>query len=1025
MFHGMDRLVAWTRRSFSLALLITLGSSTALFGQDSSTAQQLQVFRKGFPFHIQTLALSRALTDGSRVLVISEPPPHVTLDELRRRSPVLSGAKAVEHPVGHDGWVKDIVVHLPSMERSQLQSLLLDLNQYLFFTTYKPSVLQIGTNPSPNRARLDISLSAADLAAYASGRTATFIPLAGGETSTLAQLLTRRGAGVFFSQNPGLVAWIFPREGDLSHYKAHARQFAVDSDLILGVMANKNGVAILGRERVTPVDVVPPLRTETILQLASVGKDELSQSYERTDFAAGKFGVDTDADWAPIFLSDELIDTEYGSLLNITDQLLKGWSMNGQVTYENFPYPSPAPHWPFTQPLPELLSIDQLTFNWNTKGAGYATEGVAFSAVVPARTGALPISYLSEGEHASDKDSDLLDAAETKAYKYYSGLNDPNLVRVVEYATLYQAFRYFNIRSTADPFPVTHLRTENFRSEVRRVLDALLNLTEKSLAENLEKLEKEGVTGSEAGRAEMDLDHVPELVKMLKSVKSQLGDDGIWQITDHVVSPRAHTKELINVYGKVKAHLQGRPLAEQKAALKDLRSPSAAVRNISAVDGPYSQLSSQERRELAVTLVAREISAHRSVIRVLTGTSVASLKTAYEHAVQRPDNGWIKTPAIVVSTPDAKIAYITGGHNLDARVPVFRQSAELSPKSFKVIDEPSGKRVILYSQEDAPRIQKISEQVGRHGAGLSAGELQELLNEWAPSIPLPAPVERNVRLGFTLAAKPSPGRGMQAAHSSGELPPFGFRTSARVLTPAQSRFAAALSAADVRGTVVEKMGSDSIMIYHGATNQVVEATSQSSVIEVLTEIASSDADAGRTTRIVFRNFPEKDAANTINSARVKTADIKNARIEGAVEIDNMAVEDIARFANEKSLDLSTAKVTQGEVVHVTDEVDLHSYSLEINNKVRARPSFLIRIQLFLKRGVTRVFETVQTRISETLGRLSGRGEPPSAWTVASELNADLKATFGVDAVRSSLVKQEKDFVISEERGGIPREERPS
>jgi len=64
----------------------------------------------------------------------------------------------------------------------------------------------------------------------------------------------------------------------------------------------------------------------------------LRKAYERNNFLAGKFDRTTNADWAPIYLSQQLMNTEYGSLLNITDQVLKSWSLNGTVRYENFNY---------------------------------------------------------------------------------------------------------------------------------------------------------------------------------------------------------------------------------------------------------------------------------------------------------------------------------------------------------------------------------------------------------------------------------------------------------------------------------------------------------------------------------------------------------------------------------------------------------------------------------------------------------------------------------------------------------------
>ena len=155
------------------------------------------------------------------------------------------------------------------------------------------------------------------------------------------------------------------------------RQFAVDSDLILGAIATRDHLAVFGRERVTPVRLLPPLRVETLALLASVGTSELAQSYERKRIFAGRF--DEERDWAPTDLSPELLNTEYGSLLNITDQILKSWSMNGLIKYEAFNYPAPS-SWPFLRPLNKELNAEALTFNWNTAGAGYAVESDAVEA---------------------------------------------------------------------------------------------------------------------------------------------------------------------------------------------------------------------------------------------------------------------------------------------------------------------------------------------------------------------------------------------------------------------------------------------------------------------------------------------------------------------------------------------------------------------------------------------------------------------------------------------------------------------
>lgn len=196
-----------------------------------------------------------------------------------------------------------------------------------------------------------------------------------------------------------------------------------------------------------PVSLLPPLRTETILLLASVKENELAQSYERNHFFAGPTMYSHD--WAPIYLSDTLIDTEYGSLLNITDQILKSWSQHGEIEYARFAYPKPS-RFPFVDKgLMEFVKADEVTFNWNTKGAGYAMKSRGYDFFAWNRTGALPVDYLG------DSNSELRTAEET-GYQYFAGIKDPNLARVVQYAELYQIFQHYGI-SAAPHEPAFHL----------------------------------------------------------------------------------------------------------------------------------------------------------------------------------------------------------------------------------------------------------------------------------------------------------------------------------------------------------------------------------------------------------------------------------------------------------------------------------------------------------------------------------------------------------------------------------------
>jgi hypothetical protein len=182
-------------------------------------------------------------------------------------------------------------------------------------------------------------------------------------------------------------SWI-PAAMEVSRCAAEIRQFAMQSDLIVGAVSTSDGTLVAGRERIIPVEVLPPLRIETVNLLASVqhgSGGELAQSYERNAPFADR--MNAQHDWAPIFLSPELRDTEYGSLLNITDQLLKSWSNGGRTRYVYFEYPKPS-RYPFAQPLYEHLGVNTVVYNWNTSDAAYIVHVSGVAVLGLNRTGA-------------------------------------------------------------------------------------------------------------------------------------------------------------------------------------------------------------------------------------------------------------------------------------------------------------------------------------------------------------------------------------------------------------------------------------------------------------------------------------------------------------------------------------------------------------------------------------------------------------------------------------------------------------
>jgi hypothetical protein len=197
--------------------------------------------------------------------------------------------------------------------------------------------------------------------------------------------------------------------------------------------------------------VLPPLRFETFSLLLREAKNELQQSYERTSLFAGRVrtGDQRRRDWAPIYLSDSLIDTEFGALLNITDQMLKGWSEAGRISYLYFTYPYTPPDEAFVfgkRALSDILIKEKgaswVLFNWNTSGLTTINEHPDYALLAVHRTGSLPVTYGSEAAAGGGmKTGGELIELEDQAFDYFSSVKDPNLARVVQYTLLYQVFR--------------------------------------------------------------------------------------------------------------------------------------------------------------------------------------------------------------------------------------------------------------------------------------------------------------------------------------------------------------------------------------------------------------------------------------------------------------------------------------------------------------------------------------------------------------------------------------------------------
>jgi hypothetical protein len=283
-------------------------------------------------------------------------------------------------------------------------------------------------------------LSPAELKRWVLGSEARFFSLDRGVSANGDQLRQLAARGVFKSEQPGIVLLALPPHSDVCEQAAELRQFTLESDLVLGAVATGEHVLLVGRERATSLEQFPPLRGESLLALAATRSGSLAQSFQRLSLMAGK--LKSGEDWAPILLSDELQGTEFGSLLNITDQMLKSWSLNGQVTYANFEYPAP-PRWADSRPVIDQLSTESLTFNWNTSAATAYIETPDSVVLSVLRTGALPITYIPE--HSRD---DKVAQLEERYHDYFASLDSPELARVVAYTVMFEVFRSFDLKAS-------------------------------------------------------------------------------------------------------------------------------------------------------------------------------------------------------------------------------------------------------------------------------------------------------------------------------------------------------------------------------------------------------------------------------------------------------------------------------------------------------------------------------------------------------------------------------------------------
>lgn len=595
---------------------LPVAACAGLAGDLDSAAR---AFRRSHPLHHQSVALGPPDARGCTPLLVSEPPPEVTIEGLAQ---IVGNSardwKKIRHGIGVDGWVADAVTSLPPLDESARADLVSALHAYLFGTSYKAAAETLSGKPRGPQAKLQFRVEPGDLSSWLAPGAASFVPVLGGEPRDLGSLLSSGTPGVYLGRERGVVAWVLRRGESIDDSRFDARVFGVESDVVFGAVASKEMVAVLARERAVPTEALPPLRFETVRMLAAAETGKLSQSFERMHVAASL--RPGGGDWAPIYLSEALVDSEYGGLLNIADQLLKSWSNAGTTTYEGFSYSRPSTY-PFSKPIPEVLGSGDVTYNWNTTGFGWAFKSDDREIYAIGASSSLPMSYFP-----GDAPTPQAVALAAKAYEWFAEQEDPVIVRVASYAALFQIFRRYDVRGT----PATPSDTSSEKAALRGAVRKALH--------DLDAADTDAIDAAVERDGRL-------FANWLMATKGP----GYRQ-------PAAAADRLRKSIRAAKAALSALPAGDRDARLGRIGDALATPRQLSA----------------RMALDFSEAKAWNTIMSAPDALQAfidhEQLLAEIRRAASARSSGWIHTPAVVISSNGAWTAQ--GGHDVSAAVKV-------------------------------------------------------------------------------------------------------------------------------------------------------------------------------------------------------------------------------------------------------------------------------------------------------------------------------------------------------------------
>lgn len=604
------------------------------------------LFRKNYRMHYQTIGTA-SFSDSSRLILIAEPAPFFEMDSLE------SICKSYTHEIvnhsfkiGYDGRIADLMIILGNATTENVDSLVKRISKKLYLSDYKPNAINLlSKNKRAYYASndLDYQISLSDFDSWFFNDEELFIDSK--DTSkaiTVNQIFQKKRRGVFFSKAPGLVAWSLQRNGDISKQIKDIRQFALDGDLILGALRDSTTLVIIAREREMPLEMLPPLRVETILLIASISAKELSQSLDINDCMAGK--MPNGQDWCPTYLSKELENTELGHLLTITDILLKDWSESGTIAEAYYNYPSPG-HYPFDKPLFKKLGISQLVYNWNTANTMYAIDQPSHTIYTLNRTGALPVSYFNSQERSESIGS----VYERQAGNYFAHCRNTDIARVVQYTALYQLFMDNGIHYKGKLIPSSFPKNKPYllAKPCRELMDKLKSLSDSQI------------------------EHICDSLALIhfraygeKEIQNQLRQN---EQEYHFTYTEEHQREIYRSASQNQKQYMVNEFINVRSLLNSLSAEKydKLIRYLSYPRGTLVNNQERYNRMLQAQKVNHLLRTIGKNNLPLLGYDLSKVRDYYVSNLSNSGSRYLKTPSVIITYNDM---LTTGGHNISSKI---------------------------------------------------------------------------------------------------------------------------------------------------------------------------------------------------------------------------------------------------------------------------------------------------------------------------------------------------------------------